>query len=307
VTGAETGCGGIINPGHTPSGHPIINYEATYPAGEFLVPPVNEIQTVTNDATGGTFTLTFGGSTTGPIAFDADAATVQAALEGLASIGAGNVTVTGAPQNWTVEFLSDFGDAALLAADDTLLTGQILGTVVTETQTGFAGTPNVWFAEGKGGIPVLNMLDGNEIVHSDINAIIAYKNGGTFMNFPETTYPLESVGKRNPTVPNRLEPFREFTVIFHDENAVAQAFPAFFEHPVLSHTLHGVRDSFLINYGSGGIGSEIIANRLGVGPMHDCLTCSYEEFFLTSFTVGDPAMLVDTPANMGLETCGPDT
>ena len=30
--------------------------------------------------------------------------------------------------------------------------------------------------------------------------------------------------------------------------------------------------------------------------------CAYEEFFLTSFTVGDPAMLVDVPANMGLET-----
>jgi hypothetical protein len=74
---------------------------------------------------------------------------------------------------------------------------------------------------------------------------------------------------------------------------------------VLGKTLHGVRDSFMINYGSGGIGAEIIANRLGVGPMHDCLTCAYEEFFLTSFTVGDPAMLVDVPANVGLETIGP--
>ena len=61
----------------------------------------------------------------------------------------------------------------------------------------------------------------------------------------------------------------------------------------------------MINYGSGGIGSEIIANRLGVGPMHDCLNCTYEEFFLTSFTVGDPALLVDIPANVGLETLLP--
>jgi hypothetical protein len=58
----------------------------------------------------------------------------------------------------------------------------------------------------------------------------------------------------------------------------------------------------MINYGSGGIGSEIIANRLGVGPMYDCLGCAYEEFFLTSFTVGDPAMRVDVPANVGNET-----
>jgi hypothetical protein len=58
-----------------------------------------------------------------------------------------------------------------------------------------------------------------------------------------------------------------------------------------------VRDSFPINYGSGGIGSEIIANRLGVGPMWDCAECKYEEFFLASSVVGDPAMIVDIPAN----------
>ncbi|PWB64143.1 MAG: hypothetical protein C3F14_07215 [Deltaproteobacteria bacterium] len=39
--------------------------------------------------------------------------------------------------------------------------------------------------------------------------------------------------------------------------------------------------------------------------MHDCLDCAYEEFFLTSFTVADPAMLVDTPANFGLEALLP--
>ena len=83
-----------------------------------------------------------------------------------------------------------------------------------------------------------------------------------------------------------------------------QAFPGFFNDPVLKHTLHGVKDGFPINYGSGGIGSEIIANRLGVGPMWDCAECKYEEFFLTSYTVGDPAMVVDIPANFGVD--GPD-
>ena len=160
-----------------------------------------------------------------------------------------------------------------------------------------------WISEGKAGRPVLNMLDGKATVHSEVNAIIAGPNPDG--SFPASTYPLESQGLRNPTVPNRLEPFREFSSIFHDEHAVAQAFPAWFNDPVLGHTLHGVRDSFMINYGSGGIGSEIIGNRLGVGPMHDCLGCAYEEFFLTSFTVGDPAMLVDVPANVGLEACDP--
>ena len=168
--------------------------------------------------------------------------------------------------------------------------------------------PNVqpWISEGKAGLPVLNMLTAaNEIVHSEINAVVAGPNAnGTFL--PET-YPLESVGKRNPTVPNRLEPFRDLSSQFHDETVNGQAFPGFYvKDPVFRYVLAGVKDAFMINYGSGGIGSEIIANRLGVGPMHDCLDCAYEEFFLTSFTVADPAMLVDVPANLGLEDCRPD-
>ena len=46
-------------------------------------------------------------------------------------------------------------------------------------------------------------------------------------------------------------------------------------------------------------GSEILANRLGVGPMGnaDAVDLKYEEFFLSSWAVGDPAMVVDVPAN----------
>ena len=162
-----------------------------------------------------------------------------------------------------------------------------------------------WVSEGKAGLPVLNMLTAaNEIVHGDLNAVIA--GPGLDGRFPASTYPLERVGRRNPTVPNRLEAFREYTVGFHDEVADAEAFPAWYDDPILRHTLHPVGDKFMINYGSGGIGTEIIANRLGVGPMHDCLDCMAEEFFLTSYTVGDPAMVVDVPANFGLENCAPN-
>ncbi len=163
-----------------------------------------------------------------------------------------------------------------------------------------------WVSEGKAGLPILAMLDGNTLVHSDLNAIITGPNAdGSWPSGPAAPYPLERVGLRNPTLPNRLEPFREFTVVFHDEATVANAFPRFFLDPVLKHTLHAVGDVFQINYGSGAVGPEIIANRLGVGPMHDCLDCAYEEFFLTSYAVGDPAMVVDRPANLGLEGCAP--
>lgn len=162
----------------------------------------------------------------------------------------------------------------------------------------------IWCQEGKAGMPILNMLMTDRIVHSDVNAVVAGPNEDG--SFPADTYPLEKNGKRNPTVPNRLEPFREFVSVFHDENAATQAFPYFFEHPELRHTLHGVRDGFMINYGSGGVGAEIIANRLHAGPMQDCIDCAYEEFFLSAFAVGDPAMLVDNPVNLSTGRCQPE-
>jgi hypothetical protein len=53
--------------------------------------------TITGVPTGGTFTLTYNGQTTSAIAYDANAATVQAALAALSNIGVGNVAVTGGP------------------------------------------------------------------------------------------------------------------------------------------------------------------------------------------------------------------
>ena len=141
------------------------------------------------------------------------------------------------------------------------------------------------------GDPILEMVNGSrEIVHSDLTAIITGPSlGGWSSN--DYPYPLD-----DPTYPHRNEPYREFTIIFHDEIGAVQAFPHF-EDEILAHTLHSVRDAFAINYGTGGIGAEILANRLEVGPMHDCVDCKYEEFFLASWAVGDPAMIVDKPAN----------
>jgi hypothetical protein len=167
-----------------------------------------------------------------------------------------------------------------------------------------------WTLEGKAGLPVLNMITAaGELVHSDINAIIAGPDADGSWNSmcpgSNCPYPLESVGKQNPQVPERLKPFREFSSIYHDEQTNSQVFPLWYNDPVLGYTLKGVGDVFMINYGSGGIGSEIISNRLRTGPMHDCTNCAYEEFFLASQTVGDPGLLVNFPANTGIEQCDP--
>lgn len=56
--------------------------------------------------TGGTFTLTFGANTTAALAYNISAAALQTALQGLASIGSGNVSVVGtAGVYYTVTFI----------------------------------------------------------------------------------------------------------------------------------------------------------------------------------------------------------
>jgi len=52
---------------------------------------------MSNNPNAGTFTLSFGGQVTAPIPFNATSAQVQAALTGLATLGAGNIVCTGGP------------------------------------------------------------------------------------------------------------------------------------------------------------------------------------------------------------------
>lgn len=102
-----------------------------------------EVQTITIDATGGTYTLTYAGQTTAAIDWDATAAEVKAALEALSNIGAGDVTVTGdAGGPYTVTFGGSLGDTnvAEMTATDSLTGGA--GTVTIATTTG-GGTETV--------------------------------------------------------------------------------------------------------------------------------------------------------------------
>ncbi|HEX8150542.1 MAG TPA: hypothetical protein VF591_25385 [Pyrinomonadaceae bacterium] len=168
------------------------------------------------------------------------------------------------------------------------------------------------------GVPVLNMLDPdtNKIVHSDLTAIITGPSAGRFPgttgpNNPEPACNAENLpslrpanGKvdplfcANPASPDRKQPYREVTLIYHEvpDAVTAQAFPVFQDQAVKFVVAAG-KDAFAINYGTGGIASEVYANRIGVGPMGSCVDCKFEEFFLSSWSVGDPAMLVDKPAN----------
>lgn len=107
-------------------------------------PGANEKQTVTisGSPTGGTFTLTFGGQTTSGLAHNASAATVEAALEALSTIGQGNVQVTGSAGGpYTVEFVGALAktNVAAMTADGASLTGGSTPSVaVAASQAGVA-------------------------------------------------------------------------------------------------------------------------------------------------------------------------
>ena len=83
--------------------------------------------------------------------------------------------------------------------------------------------------------------------------------------------------------------FREFTTIFHDENKVFQAFAELADE---DNPISDVADGMAINYGASGVGSAVLANAKKIGPGKDCPECKLEEFFLSSWVNGDPAMIV---------------
>ncbi len=99
--------------------------------------PVNEVQTITVRASAGTFRLTYGGQTTGALAYDASASDVQSALEALAGIGAGNVRVdkigvagSGVGSIFVVRFRGRLtgSNVAQIAVDGGSLAAPVLGT-----------------------------------------------------------------------------------------------------------------------------------------------------------------------------------
>lgn len=112
--------------------------------GPFQAAGTKEAQTLTKSGTitGGTFKIGFGSGTTAAIAYDAVAATVEAALNALSTVLAvGGVTVTGGPLN-TGAFTVTFGwgnNVALMTTDVALLTGTTPGVVAAESVAGVAG------------------------------------------------------------------------------------------------------------------------------------------------------------------------
>jgi len=128
----------------SPQRYPNANYPLAYDEanmGKADAVAVNEQQleqqSLTNDATGGTFLLSFEGQVTGTIAFDATAGVIKTALELLSTITLVNVTGGALPTLVVVEFVTPGpSNVPLMVADDTALTGETLGSTILQVQPG---------------------------------------------------------------------------------------------------------------------------------------------------------------------------
>lgn len=106
---------------------------------EGVLNTTQEVQTVTvTGALSGTWTLTIAGQTTSALAYNISTAALQAALEALSGIGAGNVVVSGSVGSYTLTYSNTLGNVATPTANVTNLAGNVTfvtGNVITITVT----------------------------------------------------------------------------------------------------------------------------------------------------------------------------
>jgi hypothetical protein len=148
-TGAENTLVAVIVGGSTTSYVDVGSIPALFNSTEITQgkAAVNEQQTVTlSGATGGTFSLAFEGQGTPALNYNDTAADVQTKLQALASVGSGNLTVSGSAGGpFTVTAAGSLAATALplIAANSTNLSGTAsVSQTLTTTQA--ATGPNFW-------------------------------------------------------------------------------------------------------------------------------------------------------------------
>ncbi len=181
VTGDDTPSGGGNSGGFSPH-----NDQKT-----------DEIQTVRVDgASSGTFTLTFDGQTTAPIAYNASAADVRAALEALSNIAPGDVITSGLnvnTGNTTVQFAGAYAER-----DAPQLTGAGQTLAIATTQQG--GLYNAPFVDARRSALNTNDLRG-KILRINVSGDGSYTvpAGNLFAPGTDRTRPeIYAMGFRNP-------------------------------------------------------------------------------------------------------------
>ncbi len=127
---------------------------------------INEVQTITRGGvvTGGTFTLTYSGATTGNLGYNISAGTLNAALLNLSTIGSGNVSVSGGGGTWTITFGGQLAakNVPAITVNSSNLTGIFPTMSCTTTTAGTLGTGDYRQFSGPISVPT-NKVDGKNI------------------------------------------------------------------------------------------------------------------------------------------------
>lgn len=208
-------------------------------AGQALGGITNEAQTVTitGTPTGGSFTLTFNGETTGTIVFNATAAAVQTALEALVGIEVGDVTVTGGPGPGTpyvVTFIGYYAgtNVAQMTAAHTFTGGTAPNVAVTTTTPGADAVSDVaavpagavlgnsyldttW--AGLGGTQLLHVMNMNLGIGdrmARVRPINKSKSSDTIIDVADQDHTLALTFLRNAVADTQLARLRAGTLIF---------------------------------------------------------------------------------------------
>ncbi|MDN5933642.1 MAG: hypothetical protein L0I24_21670 [Pseudonocardia sp.] len=192
---------------------------------------VNEVQTVTlTGATGGTFTLTFQGQTTGAIAHNATAAVVTTALTALSNINPGDVAVTGTGP-YVVTFAGQYAatNLAQMAASGTNLTGTTPSVAVATTTAGVVGNDTIgWRPPSVNVDPIPNGV----AIEAWSNAVLNNSIGGGALPYWHWVIPKAQVrpseamtlGSEDPATP-QMEGWTEESTGFGTGPRADIAFP----------------------------------------------------------------------------------
>ncbi len=144
----------------------------------------DEIQTLTiTGATGGTFTASFNGVATSPLAYNVSAADLQTALRALSTINGANVTVSGSAGGpYTITFVGSLGKAnvPMVVADASGLTG--------------AGTPTIAVVQSTPGVPATAVAAHAtlEIMQGHLSRLYEGTTGTAFASLVELSGSLKS-------------------------------------------------------------------------------------------------------------------
>lgn len=128
---------------------------------------VNEVQTITGTATGGTATYSFGGAATAAQTNTVSAATLQTALRALSTINGANVTCTGGP----------LGTNPIVCTFSGTLAGTDVAMIVVGA--GYTGGSATVVETTKGVAPAFQTIAAVAALLIDVTNSILYINTGT--------------------------------------------------------------------------------------------------------------------------------